>query len=1059
MSLNPVHFGAEVIDQFGRYLMTTFPIADHDMETQVREHLRHDIGGERLIAKGPYVYLNRPFEEGPTVDELCAEKTLGLHPALRGVFRFETVHKHQELALRAIKAGKHTVVATGTGSGKTEAFLMPVVDHCLHLRDQQAAAGVVAVVVYPMNALADDQLRRLRPMLAGTGVTFGRYTGVTPETDEPEQGRLSTSRAYTESELATLAEGKEEKVPIPWEECFHRSEIRKRRPRIILTNYSQLEYLLLRDTDLHLFRDAPLRFLIFDEVHTYTGAVGSEVACLIRRLRHVARKGPGDVICVGTSATVQEADDSLDGAEATRDFAWRLFGVQRDEVELVTEHYRAKAQVPDELLYLPPFPKKPRELLEKVLDKARKLQLQDEVRELTGDLLGLVETLCGRKAPDGPTRMDRAFSLLSTSRVVSVLGEQFKSPALLATALARVRALGRDKATDEDLIAEMLCYLTLGALVQRELEPVLRPKLHYFMQGFQGLGCSIEPDGRPVIHFDVDTATGEDEGKILPMALCRSCGQHYFKVVASQPVLEGGVGVSRIRLLDADSPVDEQSEKLVYLTTSLVGLDEGEDATGKPPPETFMCRVCGALHDAHSPECLVHKCGRSGTLVKMLRFNGQMKTCLACGTAAKGYEEIVTPAKSSEVADITILAQSMLTAMPEEPLQKLLVFSDNRQDAAFQAGWMEERSRRFRLRHILYSTLEGEPSRVWSLDRLTEHMVDRAKQLGVLRSAVWDDDDNYTRVRWFLLEEFASTGQRRSSLETLALVEVLTHGIEVADAPNFYATWSKKLGVDPTELSRLVRLILDYYRRHGIVSDELLKRRWTDRDMQVRKGLVSTFDQYRPQALVFAKDTPSSFAKALVARNGRSGAQEILRKGIPDGTRLSSGTRDEFLQDLWDWLTSEKGDGSQARDAEVLVSTTLLQKFGGKQQPIDVPGSPHQIRHQKLGFRLTSTRWLCPACRRAQSVPPPSGACPEYGCKGTLVETGRDEEHFDVHQYTRKRFVPLKTWEHSAQVPKAERQKIEREFKKETGGRYNCLVCTPTLELGVDIGKLEMALM
>ena len=95
MSLNPVQFGTEVIDQFGRYLMTTFPIADPTMESQVKSHLRHDIGGKRLIAKGPYVYLNRPFAQGPSVSDLCAEPKLHLHPALKSVFQFDSIHKHQ----------------------------------------------------------------------------------------------------------------------------------------------------------------------------------------------------------------------------------------------------------------------------------------------------------------------------------------------------------------------------------------------------------------------------------------------------------------------------------------------------------------------------------------------------------------------------------------------------------------------------------------------------------------------------------------------------------------------------------------------------------------------------------------------------------------------------------------------------------------------------------------------------------------------------------------------------------------------------------------------------
>jgi len=1050
VSLNPVQFGTEVIDQFGRYLMTTFPIADPGMEEQVRRHLRHDLGGERLIAKGPYVFINAAFEQGPSVAALCAEPGLGLHPVLRSVFPYESLHKHQELALRAIKAGRHAVVATGTGSGKTEAFLLPIVDHALHLRDAGAAPGVVAVLIYPMNALVDDQLRRLRPLLAGTGVTFGRYTGVTPEESEPERGRLRESRAYTARERDLLREGKEEKVPLPWEECFARKEIRERKPRLLLTNFSQLEYLLLRDVDLGLFRDAPLRFFVMDEVHTYTGALGSEVSCLLRRLRHVAGRKAEEVLCVGTSATVQQPEGGIDAGAAVRSFAARLFGVDRNRVELVTERYdTGRGRRTD--LYQPPRPPDPRRLFDEILAASRELQLRDEVTGLPDDLLRLVERLCGRSDGAGASAMARAYDLLARNEVVAMLADLFRSPELLEKALPRLEAMGREGAPRDELVAELLAYLTLGALVQQDDEPLLRPKLHYFVQGYQGLGGSLDSQGEAKVHFDAEAGHDEEGAQVFPLVLCRSCGQHYFPLLAEEPVHRDGVGVRRTR---TDMPVErgDEDEPLsrVYVTNRLVGLDEA-DAEAEPPADVWLCRVCGAIQDAKTERCANDRCERPGTLVPVRLHRGEMKTCLACGTAAKGYEEIVTPAKSSEVADVTILAQSMLSAMREEAMQKLLIFTDNRQDAAFQAGWMEERSRRFRLRHLLYGVLHEDPTRVWSFEKLTERMVDQAKARGILKEKIWDDENNLTRVRWFLLEEFASTGQRRGSLETLALAEVRLRGIEVPEMREFYDRWAPRLRVDAAGLQRLVRLIIDYYRRRGVVSDPLLGRRWSERDDEVRKGLVAVSDQYRPQALVFSKKQESDrgLLKGWTARNGRSGAQEIFRKGLPGGAEAGVEVRDAFLEELWERLKA----------GQVLVPVQLVEKHGGKLVPVRAQGATHQFNVERLGVILTERRMLCPACRRAQSVAPPTGACPEYGCKGVLEERGRDTEHFDVWQYTRTVFVPLKAREHSAQVPKEVRQKIEQEFKRETGGAYNCLVCTPTLELGVDIGKLEMVLL
>ena len=256
-----------------------------------------------------------------------------------------------------------------------------------------------------MNALVNDQLDRLRRLLAGTRITFARYTGETPDKAGDDLNQLASPRAYTAQELQDDADGVSP-LPIPWEECYDRESILARKPRLLLTNYFQLEYLLLRDRDLGLFRNAPLRFLVFDEVHTYTGELGSEVACLIRRLRDVSGKSPDDVICIGTSATVVDSpqdssarntaprnDTAINAENATRQFAHRLFGVPAESIEFVTEHYQSIA-IPDDSYLPPPPPDMPR-LLADILRAAERVHLRDEIGELPQDLLECTETLCG----------------------------------------------------------------------------------------------------------------------------------------------------------------------------------------------------------------------------------------------------------------------------------------------------------------------------------------------------------------------------------------------------------------------------------------------------------------------------------------------------------------------------------------------------------------------------------------------------------------------------------------------------------------------------------------
>jgi ATP-dependent helicase YprA (DUF1998 family) len=147
----------------------------------MRRLLSLDETRQSPLVKGPFISLSRPFRQGGAVADLIAARIL--HPHMRQLIPSDITHLwgHQEEAIRAIHSGQTTLVSTGTGSGKTECFLYPIISRCLELKDENATPGISAVLVYPMNALAEDQLGRMRALLAGTGIPFGMYVGKTPE--------------------------------------------------------------------------------------------------------------------------------------------------------------------------------------------------------------------------------------------------------------------------------------------------------------------------------------------------------------------------------------------------------------------------------------------------------------------------------------------------------------------------------------------------------------------------------------------------------------------------------------------------------------------------------------------------------------------------------------------------------------------------------------------------------------------------------------------------------------------------------------------------------------
>lgn len=1044
MTLNPIQFGSQVVDQFGRYLITAFPIADPELNKQFKRIVAHPTSGLGYFAKGPYIHLNQPFQEGKNLDEIIRE--LKMHPGVKAGFPWERPHKHQEDAIRSILYGYNTIITTGTGSGKTESFLLPIMDYCLKKRDENKKypGGVLAVIVYPMNALVNDQMKRLRTILAGTEITYAKYTGETPDKD-PGMKRFNQTQKYNDSDHQKLSEDPDS-VPYPWEMCTSVEEIRTRKPMILLTNYKQLEYLLLRNRDIDLFRGAGIKYLVFDEVHTYTGILGSEVAFLIRRLKATIGHKE-NIILIGTSATVSSKDFyGIDPTDATLKFGHRLFGVDKDKIKIISESYEIARRPPDDA-YMPPLPSNVKQLLEDILARSKEVQNKDEVKDIPNDLLKKAEELCGRKAPSTGTNLERLSELLLKNKMIYLLNREFAKPRILCDIFDLLKNKIERKLSDEELGAEILAYLTLGAIAKDYGEPLLRPKIHYFISGLHGLIAGYDKGKWRLFKDDVEAESFTDSIK-LPIHLCRTCGQHYFKVNTDRfwnGAQKEGEPDHKTVTPAQEAPEAEQISE--YLTDKIIG----EDETSEKGTTVYMCPKCGTLHTTRSTICHNASCSRTIDMIEMTSFSeDELKTCPSCNAINKDNSTI-RATTSGTVSDATILAQTMLSAMPEEEFQKILIFTDNRQEAAFQAAWMEERSKRFRLRHLLYRELD-KPSKgitQHNFNSLTEDLKELAYDEGIYWRQKFGrtDQDIANRIRWFLLEEFCTNIHRKSSTENLGLSQIIYEGLDDEDLQILYKKWGEIFGVQPDGIKDTTRLILDYIRRKNVISDNLMRTQWFYTDREVREGIVSAENIY-PRVISYEKISDPQLSKyysiTYVASNLRSGAQVIVKKAIKKEPDLIN----NFLEELWKTLKNKK----------IFVEGHVYKYYNNKKRDVDLPGDVVQINIEKLGIIKPQTRYKCTTCGKSHSKLLPTRLCPEYRCSGKTIESGIEKDNYDVVQYTQMSFVPLKSSEHSAQVSKEDRQEIEREFKK-INGRYNCLVCTPTLELGVDLGKLEMVLL
>ena len=242
--------------------------------SDIKEVLDEEYGNGRFWPE-PLIQVNPHYKKAHTITELVK---LGLlHPLCDTLFRIKgntlTLFNHQEQAIRKAHSKQSYVLTTGTGSGKSLAFFIPIIDAIIKGKEQDSTPRTRAIIVYPMNALANSQLGEINKFLDNhpdpevRPITVARYTG---QEDSTERSRLATNP-----------------------------------PDILLTNYMMLELILTRNEEVDIRvveHSMGLEFLVLDELHTYRGRQGADVAMLVRRLRQRLRAT--SMICIGTSATM-----------------------------------------------------------------------------------------------------------------------------------------------------------------------------------------------------------------------------------------------------------------------------------------------------------------------------------------------------------------------------------------------------------------------------------------------------------------------------------------------------------------------------------------------------------------------------------------------------------------------------------------------------------------------------------------------------------------------------------------------------------------------------------
>jgi ATP-dependent helicase YprA (DUF1998 family) len=1056
MALNPIVFTEKVVRSFLRYQLTAYPFADERLHGQMRRLLSLDETRNSPLLKGPFISLSRPFRQGAAVEALIREGVFHPHMRQRIPANITHVYGHQEQAIRAIRSGHTTLVSTGTGSGKSECFLYPVVSRCLELRDDGAKAGISAILVYPMNALAEDQLLRLRPLLAGTGISFGMYVGKTPERDSEVAGiRLpaGSSRADYEAKLEEVRREQRSETVYPAEEVCSRDAMRTpgRQPRILLTNVKQLELLLTRQRDVELFAGARLDFLVFDEAHTFTGAQGAETACLIRRLRTFCGRSTQDTVCVATSATIVDREKP----DAAREFASRFFGVPKDSVTTVGEAYESHVWAH---VRKTPEPSR-RPAAEVLADCVHAVDAADAegvvVRKAYLDL-------AGKELPGGPWP-ETLHGELVQNELLFQLSELLARPRDLAELQEEVtQKLGRPIPE-----AEILAWLTLGAASREDGRPLVRPVVHVYVRGISGAVVSFPLDADAprlwlAAEDEIAAGDGENQHAHFPVTTCTTCGQHYFLSFLKDFDYTGKKPGGGEAKGDGSywEPLDEKmGGRRIVLLDRIVGESDDEDelqAHERTAP-LYFCRRCGSAHPVAGTRCL--HCGVSGEPVLLYAVRqkednpGYLSSCLSCGAIghpANGhYREPARPVRATNVADVHVLAQDMVH---HSERQRLLVFCDNRQDAAFQAGWMKDHARRFRLRALMARGMQEQPVSVGDLALYLDDVLDQDEAMSrALVPEVWQvvrkeggggrhEKERRKFLRIQVLREVTLSARQPIGLEPWGRMKVEYEGLRAGLA--WIRQQAHVLGMPAEDLCEGIAGLLDYFRRKRVVYDpewQIFSKYWMEGDLEVQQGYLSQAGGPCGTKLRREVDEKPALVNQWLSDRGETTMRQMARKW---GVAVDD--LEPFLTGLFDLLTKEK----------LLVPVQLK---GSRGRPLPGISGVYQVDADRLRLQPNRGVWRCQSCRRRWTRRAPKNACLAWRCDGALEFVKEDADNYDL-QLLDQGYSMLRPEEHTAMVPHDERERLENLFKGESDA-VNTFVCTPTLELGVDIGQLDAVLM
>jgi ATP-dependent helicase YprA (DUF1998 family) len=1034
---------------------------------------------ERKLADGELI--NGPFLEKAHLYRPGADlKDLDLHEETRATvatrLNNRPLWKHQTDAIQRLRGDRNVVIATGTSSGKTLCYQIPILDDLVRRPSQ----GLRAVIIYPLNALVNDQLTEWEQMLARhPGITFARFTGQTPRDEAEYEARLRESLRQEISEqhlpqqdqqIAVESRLRQLRKAESANRLNHRDAIRSTPPNILVTNFSMLEYLLERPIDAPIFEHADLRFLVLDDAHAYRGVQSTEIAFLIRRLKDRLR--PTSLRCIATSATLGEPGNTASEARV-REFATEIFGEEFVEPNPIYGTSDDPKCGPE------PFSPTPDQYI------AAANCLRTGAADEAVAALGL-----SRQTP-------LADALASDENLHKLRTEILKKPTLVSRAAA---ALWPSLTKGQDGLQSLL-QLVAASKSDDAHEELLPTRLHYFFRAQGGLHvclhlhCPSRSVNGPAFFVSRKTNENIPEGecpdcalvgqrsKLVEVMTCRRCGYLYGALQdlgprrAQNPVQGIAAHFDSFSTelgWSADSywSYFSTEPELPYPGRPADPADDDEDDDLiKHPAEVKWCAVCAKKRDdgagdncvCDAPQLRVLKLfhrqckttGRAADRSNLLSHEKELlNSCPNCAARnSSGIEPLQRFQESDDEMGLAMaipLAHFQLRPTADtHPPRKLLCFTDHRQRAAAFPSLLEEETFSRDMGRKILKHLRDTAQPI-DLITLGEHLADCADAnsddfdseffLPVSRFPDEELDARAKRNLW-LAEAFAYFGvpdSARESLEDLGLATV-EYALSGAEKEAF-ADALREL-VTPAEAHDLLQVLLGFVRQ--------------------RKAFTLPKGRVHAEDVAFGRVTADisyvETRKGIRNTNGwlpAKGKQNVISDVLTRSLRLEHERAIEVARHIWGFLTQR---------------ALLIEK-----------DERWKLNHEKLFVRQASGRFVCNRCGTVTTLSL-RACCPRKACPGALLPTSFDSRAESVVAQwidgsALHRFSTLKSEEHTAQINKELAKRIEDRFRAPTlpgamrremtrpEAEYqlegvNLLSSTTTFEMGINIGDLQKVLL